>query len=128
MNKTELVNLSDSSLDVNKYNTLVFLGPKDSLSGYELARVDAYIQRGGRILAALDRSDADLTTEQFTHPVNTGLEQLLASRGIAVNDHLVTDLNCQRGLIQPRPGYIMQVTIPYYIIAKNFEDHSYNFV
>ncbi len=123
LNKTELVNLSDSSLDVNKYNTLVFLGPKDSLSGYELARVDAYIQRGGRILAALDRSDADLTTEQFTHPVNTGLEQLLASRGIAVNDHLVTDLNCQRGLIQPRPGYIMQVTIPYYIIAKNFEDH-----
>jgi gliding-associated putative ABC transporter substrate-binding component GldG len=123
LHQTELVNLSDSTINLEKYNTLAVLGPKDSLTASELALLDAFLNRGGRLFIAVNRSDADLTKEQFSRAVNTGLESWLAQKGVDVNSNTVIDLSCQQGWIQPQPGYIMQITIPYFIIAQTFEDH-----
>ena len=123
LHKTELVNLSDSSLDLNKYNTLAILGPKDSIPPEELAKLDAFLNRGGRLFIAINRSDANLNQEQYSHEVNTGLETWLSKRGIDVNTNVVIDMNCQRGFIQPQPNYYMQITIPYFIIIRTFEKH-----
>ena len=123
LHKTELVNLSDSTLNLDKYNTLAIINPTDSFSVGELAKLDQFLNRGGRLFIAMNRSDADLTKEQYSHAVNTGLETWLASKGIDVNTNVVIDMNCQQGWIQPQPNYYMQVTIPYFIIAKNFGDH-----
>lgn len=123
LHKSELVNLSDSMLNLDKYSTLAILGPKDSISADELAKLDAFLNRGGRLFIAINRSDADLTKEQFSHTVNTGLETWLSNKGIDVNTNVVIDLNCQQGWIQPQPNYFMQITIPYFIIVQNFEEH-----
>lgn len=123
LHKTELVYLSDSSSMLDKYNTLVILGPEDSLSVYELSKLNAFLDRGGRLFIGIDRAAADLTKEQYSHTVNTGIESWLASKGINVNSNIVVDINCQKGWIQPQPGYYMQVTIPYWIYARNFADH-----
>lgn len=123
LHKSELVNLSDSALDIFRYSTLAILGPKDSLSSGELAKLDAFLNRGGKLFIAINRSDADLNKEQNSHAVNTGLETWLNRKGVDVNSNAVIDLKCQQGLIQPQPGYILQITIPYFVIAQNFEEH-----
>lgn len=123
LHKTELVNLSDSSLNIYKYNTLAIIAPKDSFPPEELAKLDDFLNHGGRLFIAIDRSDANLNQEQYSHEVNTGLEYWLASKGIDVNSNVVIDLNCQQGWIQPQPGYIMQITIPYFIIVNQFSEH-----
>ena len=123
LHKTELVNLSDSLLNLDNYSTLAIIGPKDSLSNDEIAKLDIFLNRGGRLFIAINRTDADLTKEQYSHAVNTGLESWLAAKGIDVNTNVVIDMNCQQGWIQPQPNYYMQVTIPYFIIVQNFADH-----
>jgi gliding-associated putative ABC transporter substrate-binding component GldG len=124
LHTTELVNLSDSTINLDVYNTLAIIGPKDSFPSIELSKLDAFLKRGGRLFIAINRSDADLTKEQSSHSVNTGLETWLSKRGIDVNNNVVLDMNCQQGWIQPQPGYILQITIPYFMILKNFGDHS----
>ena len=123
LHNTELVNLSDSMLNLDKYNTLAILGPSDSLSVYEIEKLSDFIYRGGRLFVAINRSDADLTSEQFSHVVSTGLETWLSTMGIDVNTNVVIDINCQQGWIQPQPNYYMQITVPYFIIAQNFKEH-----
>ncbi len=123
LHKTELVNLNDSMLNLNKYSTLAIVNPSDSFSMNELTSLDAFLNNGGRLFVAMNRSDADLTKEQYSHVVNTGLETWLGTKGIDVNTNVVIDLNCQQGWIQPQPNYYMQITIPYFIIAQNFDDH-----
>jgi len=120
---TELVNLQDSLLNLDKYRTLVVVNPTDSLTSEELYKLDQYVGNGGRMLIAINRSDVDLTKEQFSRPVSTGLETWLGSKGIDVNTNAVIDLNCQSGIIQPEPNYYMQITIPYMMILQNFGDH-----
>jgi gliding-associated putative ABC transporter substrate-binding component GldG len=123
LHNTELVNLKDSTLNLKKYNTLAILGPSDSLSTGEIEKLSDFLNQGGRLFVAINRSDADLTKEQYSHVVNTGLETWLASMGIDVNTNVVIDMNCQQGWIQPQPNYFMQITVPYFIIAQNFKDH-----
>jgi ABC-type uncharacterized transport system involved in gliding motility auxiliary subunit len=123
LHKTELVYLNDSNLNLYKYNTLAIIGPKDSIPPDELEKLDTYLNQGGRLFIAIDRSDANLNQEQYSHEVNTGLEYWLASKGIDVNTNVVIDMSCQQGWIQPQPGYLMQITIPYFIIVNNFSDH-----
>lgn len=123
LHKTELVHLNDSNLNLNKYNTLAIIAPKDSIPPNELAKLDVYLNQGGRLFIAIDRSDANLNQEQYSHEVNTGLEYWLASKGIDVNSNVVIDMNCQKGWVQPQPGYLMQITIPYFIIVNEFADH-----
>lgn len=124
LHTTELVNLGDSMLNLDVYNTLAILGPKDSFPSNEIAKLDAFLNRGGRLFIAINRSDADLTKEQSSHSVNTGLETWLSQKGIDVNNNVVLDINCQKGFIQPQPGYIVQITLPYFMILNNFGDHS----
>jgi gliding-associated putative ABC transporter substrate-binding component GldG len=123
LHKTELVRLGDSSVNLDRYHAMAIIDPTDSLSYFEISRLDAFLNRGGRLLLAFNRSHADLTKEQYSHSVSTGLESWLASKGIEVNNNVVTDIMCQQGWIQPQPGYMMQVTIPYFIIARNFKEH-----
>jgi hypothetical protein len=124
LHTTQLVNLEDSTLNLDIFNTLAIIGPKDSFPAGQLAKLDAFLMRGGRLFIAINRSDVDLTKEQYSHAVNTGLEGWLSQKGIDVNNNVVIDINCQQGWIQPQPGYILQVTIPYFMILGNFGEHT----
>ncbi|MBN1599420.1 MAG: GldG family protein [Bacteroidales bacterium] len=123
LHRTELVNLSDSNIILDKYSVLAIINPKDSIPPSELVKLDQFMNSGGRLLIAINRSDADLNQEQYSKTINTGLEGWLNEKGISINNNAVVDINCQRGFIQPQPGYIMQITIPYFIIVRNFADH-----
>ena len=121
--KTELVNLSDSAISLEKYKTLAIVGPTDTISLTQLARLDQFIAKGGRIFIAMNRAKADLKQNQYTSAVNTRLETWLSQKGIDVNNNLVIDENCARVGVQLQPGFYMPVSFPYFVKVNSFGKH-----
>ncbi len=121
--KTELVNLSDSSLQLYKYKTLVIVGPTDTFPASQLAKLDQFLGNGGRLFIALNRAKADLKQSQMTTILNTGLENWLNQKGIDVNSNLVIDQSCARVGVQLQPGFYMPVSFPYFVKVNNFGKH-----
>lgn len=119
---TELVKL-DSSFKPAKYKTLAIIDPTDTIPPDQLAKLDGFIKGGGRLLIAISRAGANLTKEQYSHSITTGLAAWLVKKGIHVNNNMVTDIKCQQGFIQPQPGYFMQITLPYFPILTHFGKH-----
>jgi gliding-associated putative ABC transporter substrate-binding component GldG len=121
--KTELVNLSDSSTALDKYRTLVIIGPTDSIDSHQLSLLDEFLNHGGRLFIAINRANAELNKNQFSFSVNTGLETWLSRKGIDVNNNLVIDQNCLRVGVQLQQGMYMPVSFPYFIKVNNFAKH-----
>jgi gliding-associated putative ABC transporter substrate-binding component GldG len=121
--QTELVNLSDSSIQLKKYKTLMIVGPVDSIPLNQLVRLDQFLENGGRIFVAINRAKADLQQNQVTSAVNTRLETWLSQKGIDVNSNLVIDENCARVGVQLQPGSYMPVSFPYFVRVSNFGKH-----
>jgi len=121
--QTELINLADSSIQLKKYKTLAIIGPTDSIPLMQLAKLDQFLESGGRIFVAINRAKADLKQNQVTTAVNTRLETWLSQKGIDVNSNLVIDENCARVGVQLQPGYYMPVSFPYFVKVSNFGKH-----
>jgi gliding-associated putative ABC transporter substrate-binding component GldG len=121
--QTELVYLNDSIANLDKYKTLIIIGPTDSVNNYELEKLDAFINKGGRLFIAMKRVGADLNKGAYTSSVNTGLETWLFKKGIAVNNNLVIDKNCLKIGVQVQQGFFMPVSFPYFLKVNNFQDH-----
>jgi hypothetical protein len=63
---------------------LIIAGPRHTLSGPELERLDDYLNRGGRAFVLL-------ANPQISGLEQTGLERVLANWGVEVGDRLVSD-------------------------------------
>ncbi len=63
-------------------NLLIIAGPQNRLQELELNKIDHYLSQGGRLLLMLDYNT-------ITHP--TGLEDLMASRGVNIGSDIVQD-------------------------------------
>jgi gliding-associated putative ABC transporter substrate-binding component GldG len=121
------VYLTDSTRELNKFNTLAIVGPKDSLPGSHLKQIAEFVGRGGKILLALNHVTADLNASLNSTVVHTGLESWLNSYGIRVQENLVLDVNCQvisYGV--PHGGYteIRQAMFPYIFVVQKFGEHD----
>lgn len=121
--QTELVYLKDSAANLNKYKTLIFIGPTDSISSFELDRLDNFVQNGGRLFIAMKRVNSNLNQGAYTSTLNTGLETWLYKKGIAVNNNLVVDKSCLRIGVQIQQGMFMPISFPYFLKVNKFEDH-----
>lgn len=82
--------------------TLVVNGPSEMLTDKELYYLDSFIMKGGNVLFFLDSyRQVNLGQQQMMMgqqpvflPVKTGLDKLLASYGITVNQNYVLDEKC----------------------------------
>lgn len=124
--KVEEVFLTDSTRALDKFNSLAIIAPTDSFPDYALQQLDEFINRGGNLLVAINRADADLNTQQFSTSVNTGLESWLSQKGVIVNNNLVIDANSVSVLASVQGGqamFRMPISIPQIPIINNFADH-----
>ncbi len=70
--------------------TLIIAGPKEKINEAQLDALEAFLGRGGNILALVD---GVLTGQNLQAQANkTGLENLLAERGVSLNHNLVADV------------------------------------
>ncbi len=123
----EDVRLTDSTDELQKYSTLVIVGPTDSLPETHLTQLTNFVARGGNMLVALNKVDADLNSGyNMGKAINTGLEFWLHKYGITVNNNFVVDANAVNVMATRQQGpFTVQTPIlfPYIPKVNNFGDH-----
>ncbi|MFO7658018.1 MAG: GldG family protein, partial [Bacteroidales bacterium] len=131
LNDVQPVTLSDSTSELDRFNTLAIISPTDSYSSSELMQLDNFLAAGKGIFVAMNRVNVDPNTEAMGHVINTGLETWLAEKGIIVNENFVLDntnmpVGIQQEAMTPFGPSIVtrQIEFPYFPIARNFTEHS----
>lgn len=80
-------------------NTLLVIGPRKA-SERDLYEIDQFIMRGGKVIFLLDVQDHNEQMQANAMP--TGLEPMLESYGISIEQSVVADARCERAPFQTR--------------------------
>ncbi|MEM1093378.1 MAG: GldG family protein [Bacteroidota bacterium] len=103
-------------------DVLVVMAPTDSLPQADLRAIDDYIMGGGRVGFFLNRVNANLQMGQAS-AFGTGLEPVLESYGIRINEDLVADEQSSAVSVQNNQGgfrFVQRIDYPLLPIATNF--------
>ncbi|MBT3208309.1 MAG: hypothetical protein HN704_12380 [Bacteroidetes bacterium] len=121
----EEVSLSDTSSNLDKYQSIAIVAPTDSFPQSHFAQLDNFLAKGGNLFIAFNRVEMDLTTNQGK-TVETNFDAWLTQKGLTVENNFVIDLNCARATVPQRFGNFTmqaQVLFPYVPIISNFQEH-----
>ncbi|MFC2087132.1 GldG family protein [Bacteroidota bacterium] len=119
----EPVTLTDTTSELENYQTVAIIAPNDSFSPFEFDQLDKFLEEGKNLLVALNRVEGNFQTV-MGNAVNTGLETWLRNKGITVENNFVIDANCGNVTVQ-QPGFPfpIQMSFPYLPVISNFEEH-----
>lgn len=130
----ELSHLTDmTAVDLNTENSLnncnvvCIIDPKDTYSPYELEQLDKYLNQGGRLFIALNHAIGQLGNRNNGFINRTGIEDMLAKKGLKIKYDFVVDNNCGTIAINHQYGFInfqSNVSFPYLPIITNFSKHT----
>lgn len=121
--KLEPVNLLEDELE--DFQTLVMIRPTDTIESEAFARLDRFLGRGGNLILALNRVEADMQ-QSFGKVLSTGLENWLAVKGLELPSGFLVDPNSGAVSVQQQQGifsFTTQIQFPFLPIASNFADH-----
>lgn len=114
--------------NLNQYNVLCIIDPKDIYSVYEKEQLEKYLARGGRLFMALNHAVGQITESMNNGYINpTGLENLLEEKGLKIQPDFVIDNNCSTITVNRHNGFMnyqSPVSFPYLPIITNFSDHT----
>jgi gliding-associated putative ABC transporter substrate-binding component GldG len=125
LNNVEELNFYDSIPELSRFQTLVMIGPTDSIPQPHLDLLDQFMAGGGNMLVALNRVEGDFNTLQG-YAVETGLESWLQQKGVTVESSFVVDANCGTVGVTQQTGffqYTTNVRFPYLPLINKFADH-----
>jgi gliding-associated putative ABC transporter substrate-binding component GldG len=125
MYRVEPLSLTDTTTIPERIETLIILNPQDSIPTNHIAQLDEFLGRGGKMMIALNRLEADLQ-RGFASSKNTGLETWLKGKGLIINDNAVVDARCASVQVQQQHGSIRMMSsmqFPYFPIISNFASH-----
>ncbi len=121
----EQVTFSDTAGVPSQYKTLVVIAPKDTVPPLHFKYLDDFLNRGGRLLVALNNVNGDLSTG-MGNKTSTGFETWLKQRGIEVEDNFIIDASCSNVMVRQQQGNFMMntpVQFPYIPVITNFTKH-----
>lgn len=121
----ESVQLTDSTGVPPNYKTLVVIAPNDTVPQLHFNYLDEFLNRGGRLLVALNTVEGDLSNGSGSK-VYTGFETWLKLKGIEVEDNFVIDASCSNIMVRQQQGPFMMntpVQFPYLPNITNFTKH-----
>lgn len=125
-----LYNVENLNLDAEetipaRFKTIAIVAPKDTFLPTHLNKLDGYLAQGGNVFIGINRAEGDFQTSQISLS-NTGLEAWLSSKGILVEDHILTDANCGQVNVTQQMGAMRFQTakqFPYFPAIKTFYPH-----
>ena len=131
----ELSHLTDISVidlfstsELERYNVLCIIDPKDVYSPYEREQIDKYLGNGGRLFVALNHAVGQINESQNNGFINwTGIEDLLETKGLKILYDFVVDNNCGTITVNQHNGFMSyqsSVSFPYLPIITNFSKHT----
>lgn len=118
-------NLNDTVPVPDTFKTLALVKPTDTLNDGALKQLDAFLERGGNLVVALNRVDGDLS-RSYGSVVHTGVENWLKAKGVDIKDDFVVDAQCASVSVQQQQGmfrFNSNVSFPYLPIINTFSDH-----
>ena len=82
---------------VPRYDAIIIVRPRLRASDIDMWTIDQFIMRGGRVLWALEASDASIDSlrgreEQFALAFEHGFNEMLFRHGVRVNSNIIADL------------------------------------
>ncbi len=122
---TEQLTLTDTTVIPERIKTLALIRPKDSIPPSQLAKLDDFLSKGGKIVIAMNRVNGDLQNANG-YAVNTGLEVWLQQKGIVVEDNFVVDAKCGTINVVQQQGafsFQTQMSFPFLPLVGKFADH-----
>ncbi len=122
----EPFNIRDTSSIPMYYRSLIWMNPVDTIPGYELGKLDEYMNKGGNLFLAHSAVEGNLQAGQLSASNEIGLTPWLASKGLLLEKQFVIDAQCASVTVQQRSGFFTinsQVEFPYFPQLSNFTDH-----
>ena len=115
---------SVGALRPDSIDVLVVAAPASPVTPDVADAIDGYLNAGGAALLLMERHTINPQTP-ISSPVETGLEDLLATRGVEAPNDMVFDLSSSEQVSLGRQG-IFQVVRPYPLwpVAFRGEDHA----
>ncbi len=121
------VNLAADSLGPptvpDTVDVLVVAAPAQPLSPTAVRAIESYLDDGGAALLLLERHTIN-PQSPMTMPVTTGLEDLLARRGVEASDEMVFDLASSERVSVPQGYFNVIRPYPLWPIAFAGADHA----
>jgi len=112
-----------------RFRAVAMIAPKDSIPAAHFAKMDGYLSKGGKMLVAINRVDANLQQLQGI-AVNTGLETWLSTKGVLVEPAFAIDQSCGAvtSMQTKQVGFMtinqpVQIQFPYLPIVTQFTEH-----
>ena len=125
----EPVDLSAEEGVADRFRAVALINPKDSLPPAAFAKLDAYLNNGGKLCIAFNTVDGDFSTAQGT-ATNTGLEDWLKARyELEVENSFLIDASCGSVTVQQKQGFFNfqnQVQFPFLPLISTFPEHPIN--
>jgi len=121
----EQINISDTAGVPFQYNTLIVIAPKDTVPPLHFKYLDDFLNKGGRLLVALNTVNGDLSNG-MGNKIYTGFETWLKQKGIEVEENFVIDASCSNIMVRQQQGPFMMntpVQFPYIPAITNFTEH-----
>ncbi len=121
----ESINLESESAIAERIKAVVIVNPTDSIPEDQFKKLDDYLAKGGKIIAAVNAVNGDFNTATGT-AVSNNIFQWLSSHGVTVEPTFVVDASCGKVTIQQRLGNFSiptQINFPYLPLIKSFSDH-----
>lgn len=124
-----LYNAAEINLDSGEVQstikTLAIIRPMDTIPFSHLARLDAFMARGGRLLLAINQVNGDMQ-RAYGMPASNGLESWLQQKGVTVENAFVVDAKCGSVTVQEQQGqfnFQSQVSFPFLPVVGRFANH-----
>ncbi len=121
----ENVDLSKDAAVNDRIKAILIVNPKDSIPADQFKKLDDYLAKGGKIIAAVNAVDGDFSTATGS-AVKNNILQWLASHGVTIEPNFVVDASCGKVSVQQRFGNFSiptQISFPYLPLIKSFSDH-----
>jgi len=120
------VSLVDYATDkkiADDLDTLIIVGPKEKFIDDELKAIDAFLMNGGSLVVLADGVNIDQGLKSAKN--NIGLNKILQSYGVALNENLVLDVN--NGMASFSQGFVtFSTNYPYWpkVIKSGFNQND----
>ena len=122
----ETIDLATEASIAPRFQAVMLVNPIDSFPEDQFAKLNAYLAQGGKIIAAVNAVNGDLSTASGTI-VNNNVFGWLSSMGVNVEPTFVIDASCAKVTVQQQSTgsfrFASQINFPYLPLVSKFPDN-----
>ena len=122
----ENVDLNTEPEIASRHQAVILVNPLDSMPPEHFAKLDNYLNGGGKVIVAANAVNGDLSTASGT-VMSHNVFSWLASYGVQVEPSFVIDASCAKVTVQQQStgffSFSSQINFPFIPLVSQFPDH-----